>query len=64
MYLGDLLDEGSPAEDQEYSVYYRRFMDVFATTSDIKVCFHLQYSPSCHRKARLFLSMFLRQGLP
>ncbi len=37
VYLGDLLDEGSKASNEEYETYYDRFKDVFRTSDSTRV---------------------------
>ena len=37
IYLGDLLDEGSVAEDSEYEEYFLRFNHVFQLDRHVKV---------------------------
>ena len=35
--MGDLLDEGSKAQESEYLTYIHRFQSVFSVTEDVQV---------------------------
>ena len=39
VYLGDLMDEGSKATDEEYKTYFYRFLDIFSPAKNTKVNF-------------------------
>ena len=37
IFMGDLLDEGSKASDDDYKQYYQRFRNIFNIPSHVKV---------------------------
>ena len=43
LFLGDLMDEGSVATDEEYDISYKRFQEVFIDAANTKVSIaHIQ----------------------
>ena len=39
VFLGDLIDEGSYADDFSYEKYFRRFVDIFPEPDGVKMIF-------------------------
>ena len=48
IFLGDLLDEGSLASDEEYTSYVQRFNTVFQTSNHIQVIRTLAFLVFAH----------------
>ncbi|CRL07996.1 CLUMA_CG020847, isoform A [Clunio marinus] len=39
LFLGDLMDEGSIADDEKFQNYYKRFQNIFQTPHDVKTIY-------------------------